>query len=102
MIAIPAIGYWKFNWNPVLAFWFAYVATRPLGASVADWMGKPASASGLGLGSGRVALVLALLIFGFVAFLAVTRRDVQRAGAGRGEDHRVRVGVGEAAPETGD
>ena len=30
--------------NPVLAFWFAYVMTRPLGASFADWMGKPTSA----------------------------------------------------------
>jgi uncharacterized membrane-anchored protein len=83
VIAIPAIGYWKFNWNPIFAFWFAYVATRPLGASVADWLGKPASASGLGLGSGRVALVLALLIFAFVAYLAVTRRDVQRAAVAR-------------------
>jgi uncharacterized membrane-anchored protein len=79
VIAIPAIGHWKFNWNPIFAFWFAYVATRPLGASLADWLGKPASASGLGLGSGRVALVLALLIFAFVAYLAVTKRDVQRA-----------------------
>jgi len=36
IIAIPAIGYWRFRWNPVFAFWFAYVATRPLGASLAD------------------------------------------------------------------
>jgi uncharacterized membrane-anchored protein len=82
VIAVPAIGYWKFNWNPIFAFWFAYVATRPLGASIADWMGKPASASGLGLGSGRVAFVLALLIFAFVAYLAVTKRDVQHAELG--------------------
>jgi uncharacterized membrane-anchored protein len=79
LFAVPAIGYWKFGWNPILAFWFAYVATRPLGASIADWLGKPKYASGLGLGSGRVALVLALLIFCFVAYLATTRRDVQHA-----------------------
>jgi uncharacterized membrane-anchored protein len=80
VIAIPAIGYWRFNWNSILAFWFAYVATRPLGASLADWIGKPANVSGLGWGEGRVALVLALLIFCLVAFLAVTRRDVQSVG----------------------
>ncbi|HWF72057.1 MAG TPA: hypothetical protein VG186_01860 [Solirubrobacteraceae bacterium] len=97
VISIPAIGYWKFGWNPILAFWFAYVATRPLGASLADWMGKPASATGLGLGEGRVALVLALLIFSFVAYLAITRRDVQHAGAGRGQA----AGAGHAAG-TGD
>jgi uncharacterized membrane-anchored protein len=85
VIAIPAVGYRKFGWNAILAFWFAYVATRPLGASLADWLGKSKSVTGLGLGDGRVALVLALLIFAFVAYLATTRRDVQRPGAARGD-----------------
>ena len=40
IIAIPAIGYFRFGMGSVLAFWFAYVVTRPLGASVADWLGK--------------------------------------------------------------
>ena len=78
VIAIPAIGYWRFHWNPILAFWFAYVVTRPLGASFADWMGKPVSDGGLGWGQGSVSLVLTLLIVAFVAFLAVSRRDVRR------------------------
>jgi uncharacterized membrane-anchored protein len=80
LIALPAVGYRRFNWNPIFAFWFAYVVTRPLGASFADWMGKPTNVGGLGWGSGRVALVLTGLIIGFVAFLAVTRRDVQQDG----------------------
>ena len=41
LILIPAVGHWRFGMNPVLAFWFAYVLTRPLGASFADWLGKP-------------------------------------------------------------
>jgi uncharacterized membrane-anchored protein len=102
VIAIPAIGYWKFGWNAILAFWFAYVATRPLGASVADWLGKAKSVTGLGLGDGRVALVLALLIFCLVAYLAVTRRDVQRAGHVRGHGPAVPSAVAEAAPEAVD
>ena len=77
VMCVPAIGLWRFNWNPVLAFWFAYVVTRPLGASVADWIGKPAILGGLGLGSGNVALLLAGGLTGLVAYLAITGRDVQ-------------------------
>ncbi len=79
LIAIPAIGYWRLQWNPILSFWLAYVATRPLGASFADWMGKPHSAGGLGWGAGPVAIGLSIAIFCLVAFLAITRRDVQPA-----------------------
>ncbi len=81
VIAIPAIGFWLLRWNAVFSFWFAYVATRPLGASFADWVGKPHSVGGLGVGDGPVVLVLAIAIFCLVAFLAVTRRDVQGATA---------------------
>ena len=77
VIAVPAIGYWRFNWNPIFAFWFAYVVTRPLGASFADGMGKPASWGGLGWGQGRVSLVLTIIIVCLVAYLAITRKDVQ-------------------------
>jgi uncharacterized membrane-anchored protein len=87
VIAIPAIGYWRFRWNAIFCFWFAYVATRPLGASFADWLGKPKSAGGLGLGDGPVALALTIAIFCLVAFLAVTRRDVQTARPGAHGDH---------------
>lgn len=78
VIAIPAVGYWRFEWNPIFSFWFAYVATRPLGASFADWMGKSQHVGGLGVGGGTVALALGIAIFSLVAYLAVTRRDVQR------------------------
>ncbi|MGA7705439.1 MAG: hypothetical protein WB998_11145 [Solirubrobacteraceae bacterium] len=77
VIAIPAIGYRSLGWNSIFCFWFAYVVTRPFGASVADWLGKSKSAGGLGFGDGTVALALGALIFALVAFLAITRRDVQ-------------------------
>ena len=83
VIAIPAVGYARLGWNRIFCSWFAYVATRPLGASFADWLGKPQRAGGLGLGEGRMALALAILIFGFVAYLAITRHDVQDAAAGQ-------------------
>ena len=93
VIMIPAIGYWQLGWNAIPAFWFAYVITRPLGASFADWLGKPSSVGGLGWGSGTVALALAIMIFCLVAFLAITGRDVQRIerGAGVADDTRLRA-----------
>jgi len=86
IIIIPAVGYRWLGWNPILSFWLAYVITRPLGASFADWVGKPTSVSGLGWGDGRVALVLTIAIACLVAFLAITRRDVQSAPAARVSD----------------
>ncbi|HVV25097.1 MAG TPA: hypothetical protein VHF06_37045 [Pseudonocardiaceae bacterium] len=77
VILIPAFGYRWFGWNAILSFWFAYVITRPLGASVADWLGKPPSASGVGFGDGWVSLVLAMAIVGLVWYLARTGADVQ-------------------------
>lgn len=66
------------------AFWFAYVVTRPLGASFSDFVGKPTNLSGLGRGDGRTALVLLAAIVLLVAFLSITRRDEQRESHGVG------------------
>ena len=77
VIVIPAVGFRFLHWNAIFSFWFAYVATRPFGASFADWMGKPHADRGLGWGSGSVAVVLALAIVAVVTYLGVTRRDVQ-------------------------
>jgi uncharacterized membrane-anchored protein len=72
IIAIPAIGYFRFGMGSILAFWFAYVVTRPLGASVADWLGKP---EGVGLGNGAVSLIFAAAIVLIVRHLARTGKD---------------------------
>ncbi|MEO7019092.1 MAG: hypothetical protein ABI234_02960 [Ktedonobacteraceae bacterium] len=77
VFAVPGLSYWLFGLNEIFAFWFAYIVTRPLGASFADWMGKPQSLSGMGLGTGQVSLVLALLICGFVGYVTVTQKDNQ-------------------------
>jgi uncharacterized membrane-anchored protein len=83
LILIPLVG-WRFlHWNPVACFWTAYVLTRPLGASIADGLSKPKDISGLGFGDPPVAFGLAALIAVLVAYLAVTKRDVQREPAVR-------------------
>jgi uncharacterized membrane-anchored protein len=79
LMLIPAVGWWKFDLNPVIAFWSAYVLTRPLGASIADWLGKPRALSGLGLGDGVVTAAAAVLIALLVGYLALTRCDIQPA-----------------------
>ena len=66
--------------NAVLWFWIAYVLTRPLGASFADWMGKPRIVGGLGWGSGNVALVLTSVIVVVVAVLANVESRWERRG----------------------
>lgn len=76
IFAVPAIGYRFFRWNAVFSFWFAYILTRPLGASFADWTGKSQSVGGLGWGDGPVAAVLFILIVVCVGYLQVTHSDV--------------------------
>ena len=78
IILIPAVAWWRFGLNAVVAFWFAYVVTRPLGASFADYIGRPVSLSGLGFGSGRIAVIVTVTVACLVGYLAVTRRDIQR------------------------
>ena len=80
LFLLPAIGYRFLRLNAIFAFWFAYVMTRPLGASFADWIGKPQYLTGLGYGTGPLSLVLGVIIVAFVAYLSITRIDVQRDG----------------------
>jgi uncharacterized membrane-anchored protein len=81
VIGAIAIAY-RLGLDPILSFWAAYVVTRPLGASVADWLGKPTSAGGLGVGDGAVTLALAGAIAVLVGYLAVTGADVQPSADG--------------------
>ena len=72
--------------NAVFAFWLAYIITRPLGASFADWTGKAVSFGGLGWGDGTVTIGLSAMIVGFVWFLAATRFDAEDEHAASSAD----------------
>ncbi|QEC46518.1 hypothetical protein FSW04_02270 [Baekduia soli] len=78
LFLVPALGWWQLRLNPVVAFWTAYVITRPLGASVVDWLAKPQSNKGLDLGDGVVSAGTLVVFVALVAWVAVTRRDIQR------------------------
>jgi uncharacterized membrane-anchored protein len=76
IISVPAIGWWRFNLNPIVGFWAAYIVTRPLGASFADGFSKPTN-GGLNLGDGLVAGLELIVFIGLVAYVARTKIDVQ-------------------------
>jgi uncharacterized membrane-anchored protein len=72
VIVIPVLAHRFAGLDEVAAFWGAYIVTRPLGASFADWAGVPRALGGLDLGRGRVTAVLSLLIVALVAYLSAT------------------------------
>jgi uncharacterized membrane-anchored protein len=78
IIAVPAIA-WRAGLNPVVAFWFAYIVTRPLGASFADYFSKPHSLSGLNFGDLPTTLVFVVALAALVGYLQVSQRDAQPA-----------------------
>jgi uncharacterized membrane-anchored protein len=81
VIALPALAHSFLGLNAVLAFWFAYVITRPLGASFADWLGVSTARGGLDLGTGPVSLAAFVLFAILVGVLAVRRGDIEAAAA---------------------
>jgi uncharacterized membrane-anchored protein len=88
VIAVPAVAYRWLGLNAIVAFWFAYIVTRPLGASFADWLAWPPSVGGLGLGHGVVSLGSTVIIVGLVAYMAVTGKDVMVRQAAPGPADR--------------
>ncbi|CAN5239276.1 membrane protein [soil metagenome] len=86
IFAVPAVAFRWFRLNAVVAFWFAYVVTRPLGASFADWMAGSTARGGLGWGTGPVSLVLATIIVLLVGVVSIrTTIDRRRTGASHAE-----------------
>jgi uncharacterized membrane-anchored protein len=75
VICIPALAYWRKVMGPIAAFWFAYVVTRPLGASFADWIGVSHKRGGLNFGAGEISAVLAALLICLVLLFTITHID---------------------------
>jgi uncharacterized membrane-anchored protein len=81
LIAIVAVAHFKFGLNSILAFWIAYILTRPLGASIGDYLSQPTADGGLGLGTTGTSLLFLVTILGLVIYLAVTRVDARETVA---------------------
>ena len=77
VILIPWAGWKLLDWNWIFSFWFAYVITRPVGASFADYLSKGHQLSGANFGDWQTALVLTAVVVVLVAYTAITRYDIQ-------------------------
>jgi uncharacterized membrane-anchored protein len=74
-IAVVAIAHFRLGLNAVLSFWLAYILTRPLGASIGDWMSQAKADGGLGLGTTGTSFIFLATILALVTYLSLTRRD---------------------------
>ncbi|MEV8563874.1 hypothetical protein AB0478_47640 [Streptomyces sp. NPDC051917] len=83
-IAAIAVAWFSLDLNAVWSFWIAYILTRPLGASVGDYLSQPTGDGGLGLGTVVTSVLFLAVILGLVVYLSVTRKDIaapEQAGA---------------------
>jgi uncharacterized membrane-anchored protein len=78
LIGAVAIAYYCFKLNPVLAFWIGYILTRPLGASLGDYLSQSARKGGLGLGTVGTSALFLITILGLVIYLTKTGKDAMR------------------------
>ncbi|MET8979440.1 hypothetical protein ABZX85_27950 [Streptomyces sp. NPDC004539] len=78
-IAAVTLAHLKLGLDAVWSFWIAYVLTRPLGASVGDYLSQPTGDGGLGLGTVVTSALFLTVVLGLVVYLSVTRKDVTEA-----------------------
>lgn len=78
-IAAIALIHVRFKLNGIFTFWFAYILTRPLGASMGDLLAQARSDGGLGLGTVGTSALFLVMILGLVIYLSITRKDVSHA-----------------------
>jgi uncharacterized membrane-anchored protein len=75
-IAIVVIAHFVFRLNAILSFWLAYILTRPLGASIGDYLASPSNEGALGLGTVLTSIIFLSTILALVVYLAISKRDV--------------------------
>jgi uncharacterized membrane-anchored protein len=75
-IAIVAVAHLRFKLNAILAFWIAYILTRPLGASIGDFLSQPVAETGLGLGTILTSVIFLSAILALVVYLTISKRDL--------------------------
>ncbi|MFE3573359.1 hypothetical protein [Lysinibacillus sp. NPDC059133] len=67
---------WKMKLDGILAFWIAYILTRPLGASIGDYLSQPKANGGLGLGTTVTSVIFLVAILAIIIYLAVSKIDI--------------------------
>jgi uncharacterized membrane-anchored protein len=96
VIGIVTLARYRFGLGPITAFWLAYILTRPLGASLGDFLSQARASGGLGLGTTVTSVIFLGAIVGVVSFLTATRRDTTES-VGRGATEPAERRVSEPA-----
>lgn len=77
VIGLTFLAYYYLKLNAILAFWIAYILTRPLGASLGDLLSQPVSAGGIGLGTTITSIMFLIIILGLVIYLTLKEKKQQ-------------------------
>jgi len=88
LILLAAVA-WRWGLNSVLSFWIIYILTRPLGASLGDFLSQPRSHGGLGVGVTLTSIIFIGGILVIVGYLSLTKRDVVRVPVVAPAEHHV-------------
>jgi uncharacterized membrane-anchored protein len=88
-IAVITVAHFRFKLNAILAFWLAYILTRPLGASIGDYLSQPVEETGLGLGTILTSLIFLAAILSLVVYLSITKRDLIAVSAAEAQLDRL-------------
>lgn len=78
VIAAIAVAYYGFRINSILAFWLAYIFTRPLGASFGDLLSQPMEYGGLGFGTIVTSALFLAAIIAIVVYMTATHEGEER------------------------
>lgn len=81
LIGIITLSYYLFKANAVVSFWFAYILTRPLGASFGDYLSQPAANGGLALGTSNTSITFLLVILSLIFYLTISRKEIRLENA---------------------
>lgn len=81
IIAAVTFAHFVLELDGIVAFWLAYIVTRPLGASIGDYVSTPKDEGGLNVGTTAISVVFLLCIVGLVAYLTVSKADVTELDA---------------------
>ena len=74
LIGSVTVAHYFFKLNSVVAFWIAYILTRPFGASCGDFLSQPLDSGGLGLGATNTSAIFLVIILGLVSYLTICRK----------------------------
>jgi uncharacterized membrane-anchored protein len=90
-IGLVVLAYYGLKLNAVVAFWLAYILTRPLGASFGDYLSQSIHNGGLGLGTVSTSAIFLVAILSLVIFLSISRIDAPRLNAREAAGNRYRL-----------